>query len=83
MISAEAHVLTASAQHEGQLYTYDADGQPQIALASRPSGPTLRVYNRSGEAAVTLEPDDAGAGTLGLWAPDGDGRTLSAAPTAP
>ncbi|MBT8486384.1 MAG: hypothetical protein KJO43_12455, partial [Phycisphaerae bacterium] len=50
---------------------------------SRPSGPTVRIFNRDGVPAVTLEPDETGQGTLGLWDTDGEGRTIAARRAAP
>ncbi|NNF42043.1 MAG: hypothetical protein HKN62_03160 [Phycisphaerales bacterium] len=75
--------LTATAANDGQIYTHDAEGRVQVAIASRPSGPTVRIFNRDGVPAVTLEPDETGQGTLGLWDTDGEGRTIAARRAAP
>jgi len=69
-------ILTATASNEGHVYTYDADGNPLVAIASRPSGPSLRVYNSTGTAAVTIETDADGDGAIGVWKPDGTGRSI-------
>lgn len=69
--------LTATANHEGHIYTYNLQGQPLVAIASNPLGPTLRVFNSDGEAAVTLESNENGHGTVGVWRRDGTGRALT------
>ncbi|MCP3903820.1 MAG: hypothetical protein GY715_09315 [Planctomycetes bacterium] len=69
-------IMTATARDEGQVYTYDANGTPLVALASRASGPSLRVFNALGTPAVTIESDTEGNGTVSVWKPDGAGRSL-------
>ncbi len=73
-------MLTATGTDEGQLYTYSGDGRIQVAIASRASGPSLRVFNQHGEAVVTLESDEQGRGVIGAWDREGSGRTLTPAP---
>ena len=68
-------LITASADEEGQLYTFDAEGNPMVAIASAHRRPALRVF-RDGKAAVTLECDENGNGSVGVWNPDGNGRTF-------
>lgn len=67
--------LTATANNEGQIYTYDHLGFPMIALASRTTGASLRVFNQQGKPVITLEPDDTGTGEVGLWRGDGSGKS--------
>jgi hypothetical protein len=69
-------MLTATAENEGQFYTFGSNGAPLVALASRPAGPTARIYNQNGEPAVTIETDEEGRGVIGLWSADGTGRVL-------
>jgi hypothetical protein len=68
--------LTATADNDGQIYTYGPGGAPLVAIASRPSGPAVRIYSRSGEPLVTLEAAEDGDGRVGVWSPDGSGRTI-------
>jgi hypothetical protein len=69
-------IMTATATDQGQVYTYDANGRPLVALASRASGPSVRVFSSSGTPAVTLESDADGHGAVGVWKPDGTGRSI-------
>jgi hypothetical protein len=69
--------LTATANHEGQMYLSEASGRTLIALASSPAGPTLRLFNRFGEPAITLDSTEEGKGAVGVWNRDGTGRTVS------
>ena len=69
-------MLTATGDDQGQFYTFASDGRPLVALASRPGGPTARVYNANGDPAVTIETDEQGRGIIGLWREDGTGRVL-------
>ena len=68
--------LTATAEDVGQIYTMNGAGDILIALASQSSGPTIRLFNTNGEAAVTLEPNENGEGEVSVWGSDGNGNTM-------
>lgn len=69
--------LTATAEHDGQIYTYNADGRMLIAIASRPAGPTLRVFNAQGEPIVVLQSTEDNAGEIGVLDEEGGGRFVT------
>lgn len=69
--------LTASTEHDGQIYVNQANGKPSIVLASNEAGPTIRVFNRSGQAAASIESNKEGQGVIGVWKNDGEGRTFT------
>ncbi|HRQ75247.1 MAG TPA: hypothetical protein PK098_04945 [Phycisphaerales bacterium] len=68
--------LTSTVDNEGQLYTYNAAGLPMIALATHTTGPSLRIFNRHGEAIISLESGDDDQGEVGVWQRDGTGRVI-------
>jgi len=69
--------LTATAEHDGQIYTYNSDGRMLIAVASRPAGPTLRIYNTQGDPIVVLQATEDNDGEIGVISSDGSGRFVT------
>jgi hypothetical protein len=72
--------ISASAENQGQVFTYSDAGIPLIALAGRPAPDncaSLRIFNRHGEAVITVEPDEDDLGEIGVWRRDGTGRVIS------
>lgn len=69
--------LTATGDNEGQIYTFNEAGQILAAIASRPVGPTLRLFNQFGEPVVTLQCTEDGSGEVGVLNRDGAGRFIA------
>lgn len=74
-------LLTSSDRGEGQVYTLGEDGRPLVALATRASGPSLRLFGKQGAPMVSIETEvdvesDEEQGTIGVWRQDGSGRSF-------